>query len=101
MQIEMAQQSGQTATYPSTATDCIRLKNILVPIDFSKLSRKSLNYAIALARQFDATLCLLHVVEQTPPFTGLETIPVAMDIRQESSDASRQLLEFAARNVPS
>lgn len=41
----------------------IHIKNILVPVDFSDLSLKSLQYAIPLARQYGAKLTLLYVVE--------------------------------------
>ena len=40
-----------------------KLKNILVPIDFSACSKKALQYAIAFAGQFNATLNLVHVVQ--------------------------------------
>jgi nucleotide-binding universal stress UspA family protein len=41
----------------------IRLAKILVPIDFSKGSRKALQYAVPLARHFGANITLLHIVE--------------------------------------
>jgi universal stress protein A len=41
----------------------IKLKKILVPIDFSDTSKKALNYAIAFAKQFGGKITLLHVVE--------------------------------------
>ena len=40
----------------------IRLKKILVPIDFSSRSKKALQYAIQFAKQFNASLVLLHVL---------------------------------------
>lgn len=43
----------------------IDLERILVPIDFSEHSKKALEYAIPFARQFNATLDLLYVVEPT------------------------------------
>ena len=43
----------------------IDLEKILVPIDFSEHSKKALDYAIPFARQFNATLDLLYVVEPT------------------------------------
>jgi nucleotide-binding universal stress UspA family protein len=43
-----------------------RLEKILVPIDFSNLSRDALPWAISLARQFGSELTLLHVVEKFP-----------------------------------
>ena len=41
------------------------LRRILVPLDFSKCSRHAVRYAVAFARQFDASVTLLNVV---PPF---------------------------------
>jgi len=37
---------------------------ILVPIDFSEHSQKALRYALAFARQFEAEVTLVHIVEQ-------------------------------------
>lgn len=37
------------------------LKEILVPVDFSDCSRKALMYAIPFAKQFDATITVVHV----------------------------------------
>ncbi len=39
------------------------LKKILVPTDFSAASGKALEYAAALAAQFDAAVTLLHIAE--------------------------------------
>jgi nucleotide-binding universal stress UspA family protein len=41
----------------------IRLQRILFPTDFSPATDAARDYAIALARQFDAELHLLHVME--------------------------------------
>jgi len=41
----------------------ITLKNILVPFDFSECSDQALRYGLELARKFDATLHLVHVVQ--------------------------------------
>jgi nucleotide-binding universal stress UspA family protein len=40
----------------------INLKTILVPSDFSACSDEALHYGLELARRFDASLHLLHVV---------------------------------------
>jgi len=45
----------------------LRLKKILVPVDFSDCSKKALQYAIPLARQFNARIIFLNVI--TPPYT--------------------------------
>ena len=41
----------------------LRLRSILVPLDFSPSSNKALDYAAKFARQFGAKLTLVHVVE--------------------------------------
>jgi universal stress protein A len=41
----------------------VTLKKILVPTDFSAASGKALEYAAALAAQFDAAVTLLHIAE--------------------------------------
>jgi universal stress protein A len=45
----------------------LRLKQILVPIDFSDCSKKALQYALPLAKEHQAALTLLYVV---PPAYG-------------------------------
>jgi nucleotide-binding universal stress UspA family protein len=40
----------------------LAFRRILVPVDFSKCSMQGLDYAKALAKQFDSTLVLLHSV---------------------------------------
>ena len=55
--ITTSREGGVLPSHPITP-----LKNILVPLDFSELSFKSLQYAIPFAMQFGAKLTLLHVV---------------------------------------
>ena len=43
-----------------------KLKKILVPIDFSAISKDALPYAVLLAGHYGAELVLLHVVEKFP-----------------------------------
>jgi nucleotide-binding universal stress UspA family protein len=44
----------------------IELKRILVATDFLESSRLALDYAVALAHHFNATLLLLHAIELSP-----------------------------------
>lgn len=57
----------------------LRIQSILVPLDFSSPSEKALEYALAVARQFDAKLTLLNVIEPmaTPDFTA--SFPLVME----------------------
>ena len=49
----------------------VRIKSILVPIDFSETSAKALRYAVRMAEQFSSRITLLNVVEPvaTPDFS--------------------------------
>ena len=44
-----------------------RVRNILAPTDFSACSLEAVSHAAALARQYDATLTILHVIDSNPP----------------------------------
>jgi universal stress protein A len=60
-------EQGHKATAPASALIPVRwkVKRVLVPVDFSKHSRKALGYALGLAAQFGAEVTLVHIVEQT------------------------------------
>ncbi len=49
----------------ATKKQVISLKKILVPIDFSGYSKNALKYAVPFAKQFNAEILLLYVVEPT------------------------------------
>ncbi len=53
-------------TVPGRKAPPFQLKKILVPIDFSKVSKEALAYAAFLAGQFGAEIILLHVTEKAP-----------------------------------
>jgi universal stress protein A len=61
---------------PSESIPQFKLKKILVPLDFSDCSKKALEYAIPYARQFDAELVLLNVIEPYPPVPQMELVDV-------------------------
>ena len=54
----------------------LKLKSILVPIDFSKISQKALEYAVPLAKQFEAKITLLHAIEPLPYPVDLTYVPM-------------------------
>ena len=43
----------------------LSMKNILVPTDFSKNAEKALDFALALAHKFGATLHIIHAYNST------------------------------------
>lgn len=76
------------------------IRQILVPVDFSEHSRKSLRYARPFAEQFGASLLLLHVIEPLafPGEFGYAPIePVNLD--QQRMDNARQQLKKVAEEL--
>jgi universal stress protein A len=69
----------------------IRLKRILVPTDFSPLSKKALHYASRFAQEFSAEIILLHVIEpEIPPiFEGSMIAPPIMINGNHTKSANR------------
>jgi len=68
------------------------IRNILVPVDFSKLSRSAIETAKGLARKFDATVHLVHVHEFYYPagFTApAAPLPLLMITYCDNGEARR------------
>lgn len=76
----------------------IHLKNILVPLDLSAMSLKSLDYAVPFAQQFGAKLTLVHVVQ---PAAYTPELPVPAPLAAEHAAAvERQLEHIRANRIP-
>jgi nucleotide-binding universal stress UspA family protein len=75
----------------AAATLPLRVRSILVPLDFSPPSKQALGYAAAFARQFKARLTLLHVVEPiaTPDFAA--SFPLALENDEAKAAAVKEL----------
>jgi nucleotide-binding universal stress UspA family protein len=56
----------------------IRIRRILVPIDFSPASRQAVDQAVAISRQFDAEIDLVNVYESTNAIAALANIPMVV-----------------------
>ncbi len=74
------------------------IRNILVPIDFSKLSRPAINTAKELARRFEAAVHLVHVHEFYYPTGFIVPAPVSMITYYENAGVRQtQRLKMLAR----
>jgi universal stress protein A len=54
---------AETLEGSSSQPSYLRLKKILVPLDFSEVSEKAFRYAIRFAEQFGSSITLLHVIQ--------------------------------------
>lgn len=68
-----------------------KIKNILLPTDFSKTSLTASEYAVNLAKQYNAKLHVLHVLEKTPPILAIRSLDLSREKIIESIDADAQL----------
>ncbi|MFM8470392.1 MAG: universal stress protein [Limisphaerales bacterium] len=79
----------------------LRLKKILVPVDFSEFSTKAIKYAARFAEQFVATLVLVHVVE---PVRYPESVLIPPEMEEANRErlklAREALAEFVRKQVP-
>ncbi len=76
------------------------IKNILLPTDFSKLSMSAAQYAIDLAKQYNAKIHLLNVIEKTPPILTIHSLDLSEEkIIKSIEDDARNSLEKAAAKI--
>ncbi len=79
----------------------LRIERILCPVDFSVFSARAYDYAQSLARHYQASLFLQHVVEfNLPAYAYYVPASYIVELQQEiRKDAMLQLQEFARRPV--
>ena len=73
----------------------IALKNVLVATDFSEPSTVALDYGRDLARSYDATLHVVHVIEELLAFYGPEIGFAYADVERNIEAAVRRDLDAA------
>ncbi|MES2569392.1 MAG: universal stress protein [Verrucomicrobiota bacterium] len=93
---ETIPEKGETDSAPAL----LKLKKILVPLDFSTSSEKALRYAVPFAKQFGARVVLLHAIEPLPYPTDFTYVPMGEIIpiepaQKHLADLGRKLVEPA------
>jgi len=77
----------------------LRLKSILVPIDFSEPSKNALEYALPFLEQFGAKLTLLHVIEPLPVPAFMTSFPPPTKKDKEIASARGHLENLIKQNA--
>jgi len=101
--------STRPKTHPSTSsqpaelkrTPSLKLRTILVPVDFSERSRAALNYAITLARDFVGSLVVLHVLDPLLAAGRLDSARLRQLKTSSRSEADEQLQALGRELAPS
>ena len=81
------------------------IRRILCPVDFSEYSRQALDFAVAIARWYEARITVLYVrafsmpVLMTGPFIGTEVFGAEPLTDRERADVKRHLTDFVASDV--
>jgi universal stress protein A len=85
------------------APQILNPKKILVPIDFSTMSKQAFQYALRFAEQFRCEIILLHVVEPETVIAGTSlAVDVFAQLDEDTTAAEADLAALAAssRNRP-
>ena len=93
-----ARASTETRTKNRGSTPDIALRVLLVPVDFSAGSMKALDFALALAKPFGASVELLHVLDPMHAIGKLKAPKLDQLRREAVNDAKRRLANLARRN---
>ena len=80
-------------------TSEIKIKRILFATDFLESSRLALDYAVAFAEHFGATIIMHHVVELTPAAMGAEAITAAPSITRRVAQQRLHALAAGVRRL--
>jgi universal stress protein A len=105
LRVKPASRSDRTSRHaPDLAMvpSCLRLKHILVPVDFSDPSLKALHYAEKFAEQFGSRLTLLHVIQPVayPADFGYPTTLVGTMDDEVQQQISGRLASLAGSSTP-
>jgi len=78
------------------------IKKVLVPIDFSDYSKSSLRYAVNFAKQFNAEIFLVYVVEPViyPPDFSMGQIAIPSVNAEWDERAREELKNLAKTEIP-
>lgn len=94
--VEIERTDGPLIDQAEKSSELGRIRRILVPVDFSANSRKSVTYAIAFARQFGAALTYLHVIQVNYAYGELGAIDFSALEREMRGGAQKELETLVA-----
>jgi len=75
----------------------LKIKNVLVPIDFSERSLEALETALSLTKRTGAQLHLIHVYEPDYPLTTVMAMPIVLPPVQVAQGVRRHLRDVAKK----
>jgi nucleotide-binding universal stress UspA family protein len=79
------------------AAKTLRVRNILVAIDFSKPSLEAIEFALPLLKEFGAELHLVHVFEADEPLASTAALPLVVPFLRVGDRVRTHLKDVAKR----
>ncbi|MGE6107494.1 universal stress protein [Aeromonas sobria] len=77
------------------------IRTLLCPVDFSQMSQPVLDYAVFMAKSHDASLKLVHVVDQLHGFDSYKILHMtALEITHEMERQAREQLQQLIDTLP-
>ncbi len=101
MKVKSNKSDPSSTGHPSEASELaapFKLRQILVPTDFSEPAEKALRYSNAIAKQFGAKITLLHVIQLA--IVAEEFGYVTIDDRDWVKAAQDRLRSLGSRTMP-
>jgi nucleotide-binding universal stress UspA family protein len=83
-----------------TAFSPDKIRSILVPVDFSEPSLDAVQHALALARRYEAQLCLLHVIAPLHPDMLIDTTRTQRAVRVAAHERLTKLADATKKAWP-
>lgn len=75
----------------------LQIRNVLVPIDFSKASLEAIAFALPLVKEFGAELHLIHVFEADDSLASTAALPLVVPLLQVGDRVRRHLKDVAKK----
>jgi nucleotide-binding universal stress UspA family protein len=75
----------------------LRIRNVLVPTDFSQPSLEAVEFALPLLKKFGAELHLVHVFEPDYPLASTPALPLVVPLLQVGQRVRRHLKDVAKK----
>ena len=92
-----ARQSASRLRTNAGKDGALRIRNILVPIDFSAASLEAIEWALPLIKQFGAELHLVHVFEPDYPLASMAAMPLIVPELEVGKRVQRHLKDVAKK----
>lgn len=87
----------RTVQNKGTASKSLKIRSVLVPIDFSKPSLQAVEFALPLLKEFGAELHLVHVFEPDYPLASTAALPLVVPNLQVGDRVRRHLKDVVKR----